>query len=387
MPLCDARTSAPGVREMTDEQLSVQPGQIFLLVGTTKGAFLFRTDPERRETQVSGPHMPGQPVYALAYDDRGDRRRVLAGAESWHWGPQVYRSDDLGATWSEPVEGGVRFPEEAGAALKRVWQLKPAGADQPDVVYAGVEPAALFRSKDGGESFELLQGLWDHPHRPKWEPGGGGLCLHTVVLDPDDPARIWVAISAAGVYYSTDGGVSWETRHQGVRADFRPDRYPEFGQCVHKIAPAGGSPSRMYLQNHWGLYRSDDAGGQWSDIANGVPSDFGFPVVAHPSDPDSAWVIPLTSDEFWCTAEGRARVYRTRDAGASWDPLTKGLPQHNAYLTVLRDGFTTDGGEPAGLYFGTRTGELFASGDEGDSWKLLANWLPPVLCVRAAVVR
>ncbi len=374
---------------MTVEQLEVRPGQILILVGTTKGAFLFRTDPGRRETQVSGPHFHGQPVYALAYDDRGGRRRLLAGAESWHWGPQVYRSDDLGGSWNEPVKGSgaVRFPDSAGAALQRVWQLTPAGDDQPDVVYAGVDPAALFRSDDAGETFELLPGLWDHPHRSKWEPGGGGLCLHTIVLDPDDPARIWVAISAAGVYHSSDGGASWETRHQGVRAQFRPDPHPEFGQCVHKIAPAAGRPSRMYLQNHWGLYRTDDAGERWEDVANGVPSDFGFPVVAHPSNPDTAWVIPLTSDEFRCTAEGRARVFRTRNAGASWEPLTEGLPQRDAYLTVLRDGFATDGGEPAGLYFGTRTGELFASPDEGDSWELLAGWLPPVVCVKANVVR
>ncbi len=372
---------------MTVEQLNVQSGQILVLVGTTKGAFLFRTDPKRREVQVSGPHLRGQPVYSLAYDDRGDRRRVLAGAESSHWGPQVHRSDDLGGTWNEPVKGSVRFPETAGAAMKRVWQLLPAGPASPDVVYAGVEPAALFRSEDGGESFELLPGLWEHPHRPKWEPGGGGLCLHTIVLDPDDPDRIWVAISTGGVYHSSDGGKSWQTRHLGVRADFQPDRYPEFGQCVHKIAPAAGKPRRMYLQNHWGLYRTDDGGGRWDDIANGIPSDFGFPVVAHPSDADTAWVIPLTSDEFRCTVEARSRVYRTRDAGGSWQPLTVGLPQRDAYLTVLRDGFATDGRDPAGLYFGTRTGELFASGDEGDSWELLAGWLPPVLCVKAAVVR
>jgi hypothetical protein len=372
---------------MTAERLEARPGQILVLVGTTKGAFLFLSGPGWRDTRVSGPHFHGQPVYSLAYDDRTDRPRVLAGAESFHWGPQIYRSDDLGGTWNEPIKGSVRFPDTAGASLKRVWQLKPAGADQPGVVYAGVEPAALFRSDDGGETFELMPGLWEHPHRPKWEPGGGGLCLHTVVLDPDAPTRMWVAISTGGVYHSSDGGASWQTRHQGVRAQFLPDPYPEFGQCVHKIAPAAGNPSRMYLQNHWGLYRSDDAGGLWQDIANGVPSDFGFPVVAHPSDLDTAWVIPLTSDEFRCTADAKSRVFRTRDAGASWEPLSAGLPQRDAYLTVLRDGFTTDGADPAGLYFGTRTGELFASGDEGESWELLAGWLPPVLCVRAAVVR
>jgi len=369
------------------EQLAVQSGDVLVLVGTTKGAFLFRTDPEHEKTEASGPHFPGQAIYALAYDGRAGRRRVLAGTESSHWGSVVRHSDDLGGTWTDPAEGNARFPADTGAALTRVWQLVPADDDHPEVVYAGVEPAALFRSGDGGETFELVRGLWDHPHRSKWTPGGGGLCLHTVLLDPDEPAHIWVAISAGGVYYSDDGGASWRTRHRGVRAQFLPDPYPELGQCVHKIAPAAGRPQRMFLQNHWGLYRSDDAGEHWVDIANGVPSDFGFPVVAHPSDPDTAWIIPLTSDEFRCTVEGRARVYRTRDAGASWEPLTEGLPQEDAFLTVLRDGFTSDDGDPVGLYFGTRTGELFASADEGDSWRLLAGWLPPVMCVKAAVVR
>ena len=369
------------------ERLGVSSGDVLVLVGTTKGAFLFRCDPGLERTGVSGPHFPGQAIYSLAYDGRAGRRRVLAGTESSHWGSVIRQSDDFGVTWTDPTEGNVRFPADAGTSLTRVWQLMPADDDHPEVVYAGVEPAALFRSVDDGETFELVRALWDHPHRPRWEPGGGGLCLHTVLVDPDEPDRIWVAVSAAGVYCTEDGGKSWQTRHQGVRAVFLPDQYPEFGQCVHKIAPAAGRPRRMYLQNHWGLYRSDDAGARWVDIANGVPSDFGFPIVAHPSDPDTAWCIPLTSDEFRCTAEGKARVFRTRDAGGSWEPLTAGLPQRDAYLTVLRDGFASDGGDPVGLYFGTRTGELFASADEGDSWKLLAAWLPPVMCVKAAVVR
>jgi hypothetical protein len=369
-----------------NEHLDVQSGDILLTVGTTKGAFLFAGDPDRRKWRSSGPHFPGQAVYAIRFDGRGGRRRLLAGTESSHWGAVVRHSDDLGRSWTDPADGNVRFPEGTDAALARVWQLQPAGDDAPDTVWAGVEPAALFRSDDAGEHFELVGGLWDHPHRPRWMPGGGGLCLHTVVTDPDDPARLLVAISAAGVYRSDDGGRSWQARNVGVRAEFLPDKHPEFGQCVHKIAPAAGRTDRLYLQNHWGLYRSDDGADSWVDVANGVPSDFGFPVVAHPTDPATAWVIPLHSDGFRCTPDGRLRVYRTRDAGGSWEPLTAGLPQQDAWQTVLRDGFGGDGLDPAGLYFGTRTGQLFASADEGDRWELLAGWLPPVVCVKAAVV-
>jgi hypothetical protein len=363
-------------------------GDVILLVGTTKGAFLFSADADRRHFEADGPHFPGQSIYAMAFDGRGGRRRLLAGTGSSHWGAVVRWSDDLGKTWADPAEGNVRFPASAGASLNQIWQLRPDGDQRPDTVWAGVEPAALFRSDDGGETFELVQGLWDHPHRPRWQPGGGGLCLHTVLPHPTDPERIWVAISTGGVYRSDDGGASWRSRNQGVRAQFlpEPDRYPEFGQCVHKIALAAGRPDRLYLQNHWGLYRTDDGGDQWEDMANGVPSDFGFPIVAHPGDPDTAYIIPLTSDEFRCTPDARMQVFRTRDAGASWEPLGAGLPQREAYLTVLRDGFASDGLDPAGLYFGTRTGELFASTDEGDDWRLLAEWLPPVTCVKAAVV-
>ena len=369
-----------------DEHLSADSGDVLVAVGTMKGVWLFRSDQERRAWQSSGPHFPGQAVYAVRFDGRGGRRRLLAGTEDSHWGAVVRCSDDLGRTWSDPAEGNVRFPQGTDAALRRVWQLQPAGPDRPDTVFAGVEPAALFRSDDGGETFELVTGLWDHPHRPRWEPGGGGLCLHTVVVDQNDPERMWVAISTGGVYRSDDGGHSWQARNHGVRVVFMPDEHPEFGQCVHKIAPAAGRPERLYLQNHWGLYRSDDAAESWVDVANGVPSDFGFPVVAHPADPDTAWIIPLQSDQFRCTPDAKARVYRTGDAGASWEPLGDGLPQQDAFLTVLRDGFGGDGLAPAGLYFGTRTGQLFASADEGERWRLVAEWLPPVVCVKAAVV-
>jgi hypothetical protein len=369
-----------------DEHLTVDAGDVLLAVGTTKGAFLFASDPDRAKWRSAGPYFRGQAVYAIRFDGRGGRRRLLAGTESSHWGAVVRHSDDLGRSWTDPAEGNVRFPADTGAALARVWQLQPAGAEAPDTVWAGVEPAALFRSDDAGETFELVRGLWDHPHRPRWTPGGGGLCLHTVVPDPDDPQRLWIAVSAAGVYRTDDGGSSWQVRNRGVRAEFLPDKHPEFGQCVHKVALAAGRGDRLYLQNHWGLYRSDDGADSWVDVANGVPSDFGFPVVAHPTDPDTAWVIPLHSDGFRCTPDGRMRVYRTSDAGASWRPLTAGLPQEGAWLTVLRDAFGGDGLDPAGLYFGTRTGELFASGEEGERWELVAGWLPPVVSVKAAVV-
>ena len=368
------------------EHIEVGSGDLLLTVGTMKGAWLFAADPGREAWRWSGPHFPGEQVYAVRFDGRGGRRRLLAGTEHGHWGAVVRASDDLGRTWSDPAEGNLRFPEGTDAALARVWQLQPAGDDRPDTVWAGVEPAALFRSDDAGESFRLVEGLWEHPHRPRWEPGGGGLCLHTVLPDPADPDRMWVAISTGGVYRTDDGGDSWRPRNDGIRVVFLPDKYPEFGQCVHKVAPAGGRPDRLYLQNHWGLYRSDDGGDHWVDMANGVPSDFGFPMVAHPRDPDTAWIIPLDSDEFRCTPDGRARVYRTRDAGDSWEPLGAGLPDRDAWLTVLRDGFTSDGLDPAGLYFGTRTGQLYASADEGERWRSLAGWLPPVVCVKAAVV-
>src|SRR6185436_8738094 len=210
-------------------------------------------------------------------------------------------------------------------------------ASEPDALYCGVEPAALFASSDGGEKWSLVEGLWNHPQRPRWEPGGGGLCLHTILLDAEDPQRIRIAVSTAGMYVTEDGGATWRPSNQGVRAQFLPDKYPEFGQCVHKVVQAKSQPERMYLQNHWGLYRSDDRGESWADVANGVPSDFGFAMAIHHDDPDCAWILPLESDEFRCTPEGKLRVYRTRDAGKSWKPMAKGLPQKDAYETVLRD--------------------------------------------------
>ncbi|HZG43114.1 MAG TPA: hypothetical protein VEY93_09140, partial [Longimicrobium sp.] len=231
-----------------------------------------------------------------------------------------------------------------------------------------------------------VDGLLRHEHRPRWQPGGGGLCLHTIVLDAAEPRRMGVAISTAGFYRTEDGGQSWQARNHGVRAEFLPDKHPEFGQCVHKVVNHPSRPERLYLQNHWGLYRSDDWGDTWHDIANGVPSDFGFAIEVHPHQPDTVYIIPLESDQFRIVPEARLRVYRTRDAGESWQPLSEGLPQEGAYETVLRDGLCTDGHQRAGIYFGTRGGKLFGSADAGDTWNEISATLPPIVCVKAGVV-
>jgi hypothetical protein len=229
-------------------------------------------------------------------------------------------------------------------------------------------------------------GFLEHEHRERWTPGGGGLCMHTIVLHPTEPERMLVAFSTGGVYGTDDGGASWSPRNSGVRAEFLPDKHPEFGQCVHKIVHHPDRPERLFLQNHWGLYRSDDWAESWQDIANGVPSDFGFAMAMHPTDPDTVYIVPLESDGFRCTPEAKLRVYRTRDAGASWEPLTEGLPQESAYETVLRDALDTDDAGPAGVYFGTRSGKVYASRNHGDSWALVTEGLPPVVCVKAAVL-
>lgn len=366
--------------------LSVREGDVLLLVGTMKGLFLLRSSPARGRWDAAGPYFPGASVYAAAYDGRGGRHRVWAGPSSMHFGAELAWTDDFGKAWNRPETPLVRFPEESGASLKNIWQIAPGRAEEPDAIYCGVEPSALFESRDSGASWSLNEGLWNHPHRAKWMPGGGGLCLHTVLVDPNRPGRFTVASSTGGAYRSDDGGASWKARNRGVRAEFMPDPYPEFGQCVHKIVQHPGQPGRLFLQNHWGLYRSDDAGDSWRDVANGVPSDFGFCMGIHPRDPDTAFIVPLHSDGFRCTPDGKLRVYRTTDAGASWHPMTRGLPQRDAFETVVRDGMAVDALDPAGVYFGTRSGKLFASRDEGRSWRLVREGLPAIVCVKAAIV-
>jgi hypothetical protein len=373
---------------MTPSSTTARPtsGDVLVLVGTTKGAFILSSDKSRRTWKVDGPHFPGEAVYSIAFDQRGGRTRTLVGSHSNHWGSTIRLSDDFGRSWTGPERQAVRFPESSGLSLAQVWQITPGRAEEPDVLWCGVEPAALFESRDAGESWAPVEGLLNHEHRPRWMPGGGGLCLHTIVTDPKDKQRMAIAISTAGFYRTDDGGKSWRARNNGVRAVFLPNKYPEFGQCVHKVVNHPSRPERLFLQNHWGLYRSDDWGESWQDIANGVPSDFGFAMQMHPHDPDTVYIVPIQSDEFRVVPEGKLRVYRTSDAGKSWQPLAGGLPQSQAFESVLRDGLAADSHDPAGIYFGTRSGKLYGSADEGESWQELADALPPICCVKAAVV-
>ncbi|MGY1845993.1 MULTISPECIES: exo-alpha-sialidase [unclassified Blastococcus] len=350
-----------------------------LAIGTRKGLWLARSDDDRRTWSLDGPHLLAQEVAAVSVDIRRPAPRLLAGVQYGHWGPTVTWSDDLGGSWQETEHGAIRFPGDAGAALGRVWQLRPDSAARPDVVWAGCEPHSLWRSDDGGCSFSLVRGLWDHPHRPTWEPGAGGGAVHTVLPDPGTD-RVTVAMSTGGVYVSDDGATGWTPRNRGISAVFLPEP-PEYGQCVHKVALDAGSPARMYAQNHFGVFRTDDGGGSWTSIAEGLPADFGFPIAASPTVPGTAWVVPLVADVQRVPPDGRLRVHRTRDAGASWTEVGAGLPE-GAWTAVLRDAFCTD--DRGGLYLGTRDGCVYASSDEGDTFSLVAEHLPDVLVVRAA---
>jgi serine/threonine protein kinase len=365
--------------------IHVRKGDFLLLVGTTKGAFLLRSSIQRTRWEVGGPYFHGHAVYAMAYDDRGGQHRIWASTQNY-WGTFLRSSDDFGKSWTNPQEAPIRFPSDTGVSLNNIWQITLGRPDESAVLYCGVEPAALFETRNAGQTWSLVRGLFDHPHRPRWVPGNGGLALHTIVLDPANAQRMYVAISSGGVYRTEDGGATWTAQNRGVRVMFMPGKYPEFGQCVHKIAMHPLRPERLFLQNHWGLYRSDDYAENWTDIANGVPSDFGFAVVMHPRNPDCVYILPVESDEFRCASDGRLRVYRTRNSGASWEPLMRGLPQKGAYETVLRDGMTADSLNPVGIYFGTRSGQLYGSTDEGKTWKKILDGLPSVVCVKSAMV-
>jgi photosystem II stability/assembly factor-like uncharacterized protein len=387
--------------------IQTNSGDVLLLVGTMKGAFVIRSDKQRQQWEVGGPYFPGRAIYAMLYDDRNGRKRLWAAVNSSYWGSYLSSSDDFGKTWTEPEEYGVKFPQseaaptatmqdanpganaaDADTALKQIWQIALGHPDEPDTLYCGVEPAALFKSTDAGASWNLVRGLYDHPHRTQWMPGGGGLCLHTILPDPSNNQRLFIAISTGGVYRTDDGGENWQPRNQGVRAQFLPpdQRFPEWGQCVHKIVSHPSKPERMFLQNHWGLYKSENGGDSWTDMAHGVPSDFGFAMEIDSNNADCVYIIPLESDEFRCTPEGKLRLYRTKDAGNSWEPVGNGLPQENALETVLRDGLSADTLQPTGIYFGTRSGKLFGSADAGESWAPILESLPPVVCVKTAVV-
>jgi hypothetical protein len=358
--------------------------EVLIAVGTNKGLFLARSS-DRATWRLSDLQFPMNAVYAVAIDTRGERPRVLVSATSEHWGPSVFHSDDLGASWVEPEEGAIAFPADTGGALARVWALAPSPSE-PDVVWAGSEPQGLFRSEDRGEHFAFHRPLWEHPHRPDWGAGLGGAAIHTVLPHPSDPKRMVVAMSTGGVYRTDDGGNSWDASNTGVSAYFLPDPQPEFGQCVHKIARDAIEPNRLFLQNHRGVYRSDDEGRTWTSIADDLPADFGFAILAHPRRAGVAYNFPIVSDGDRMPPDRACRVYRTDDAGATWTALTDGLPQHDYYGSVLRDALCADDADPAGLYFGTRNGEVYASADEGGHWAVAADHLPDVLCVRAAVI-
>jgi photosystem II stability/assembly factor-like uncharacterized protein len=360
--------------------------QALLMIGTRKGLAVARSMDSRRTWALDGIHFPNQEVYAVAIDARRDPPRLLASGTTGWWGPFFAYSDDLGRTWVEPKQAPVAFPADTDTALKRVWQIQPAPAGQPDVVYAGVEPHALFRSEDGGETFSLIRGLWEHPHRSEWRPGQGGACLHTVIPHPTDPARCLVAMSTGGVYRTEDGGDSWRPANRGIEVSFAPDdqRFPEYGQCVHKVAMHPDRPERLFAQNHGGVYVSADTGGQWTAIETGLPSNFGFPVVVNPNQPDTLYVFPLGDGRF--PSDERLRVYRSTDTGATWQPMSRGLPEDAYRSCVLRDAMSADQASPAGIYFGTRLGEVFASADDGESWARVGQHLPDVLTVRAAVL-
>lgn len=351
-------------------------------VGTVKGLFLGRSD-GAGGWRWDGPHFAMTRVAAVAFDARRDPARILVGGGHEHWGPVVAHSDDLGETWAEGDDAALAFPDDVGEAVARVWQLAPGPADRPGEVWAGVEPAALFRSDDGGESFSFVRSLWEHPTREHWHPGFGGLCMHTVLPHPTDPDDVLVAVSAAGVFRTRDGGQTWAPSNAGIEVTFMPDRFPEWGQCVHKVVRDCGDPERLMLQNHGGVFGSDDGGATWDRRENGLPANFGFGLAAHPASSGTSYLFPLTADVSRFPPDGRARVYRTDDFGGAWSDASGGLPQDGFYSVVLRDALATDPGDPDAVYLGSRSGEVYASGDRGETWSQAGAHLPEVLCVRA----
>ncbi|HET8602625.1 MAG TPA: exo-alpha-sialidase [Marmoricola sp.] len=353
-----------------------------VLIGTRKGLWVARSDEQRRQWQLEGPHFNMEDVYSAHIDKRSGGVRLFAGPASSWTGPKLVHSDDMGASWQE---GKIGFPADTGTSLERVWQIAP-GIDG-HTVYAGTEPGAVFRSEDGGETFELVRGLWEHPHRPQWGAGYGGQAFHTIVPHPTDAATLTCAISSGGVYGTEDAGVTWRAQNAGVKAEFLPEgsQYPEFGQCVHKIARHSANPDRLFMQNHGGVYRSDDGGRTWDSIEEGLPANFGFPVVVHPHEPDTVFVFPLAGSGGRFPVGGRASVWRSRDAGGSWEELHEGLPDE-FYVGVMRDAMCVDDHQQAGVYLGARNGSVWGSPDGGESWSQIAANLPDVMVVRAAAV-
>ena len=360
-----------------------------VLVGTRKGAFVLESDGKRKQWNILGPHFAGWEIYHLKGSPADPNRLYASQSNSWS-GQQIQRSNDGGNSWEQAgnkfvydgVPGthqwydGTPHPWE----FKRVWHLEPSLTD-PDTVYAGVEDAALFRSTDGGRNWQELPGLRGHGTGSRWQPGAGGLCLHTILLDPTNPGRIYIAISAAGAFRSDDGGHSWRPINRGLKSQYIPDPEAEVGHCVHHIAMHPARPGVLFMQKHWDVMRSDDSGEAWREVSGNLPTDFGFAIDVHAHQPETVYVVPIKSDSEHFPPEGKLRVYRSRTGGGDWEPLTKGLPQAHCYVNVLRDAMAVDSLEDCGVYFGTTGGQVYASADAGDSWSAIARDLPAVLSV------
>jgi hypothetical protein len=360
-----------------------------VLVGTRKGIFILSSDGNRKSWEIDGPHFGGLEIFHVK-GSPVDPNRLYASQSSDWFGQLIHRSNDGGKTW-ETVGNEFAYEGKVGThqwydgtphlwQFKRVWHLEPSLSD-PDTVYAGVEDAALFRSTDGGQTWHELAGLRGHETGPDWQPGAGGLCLHTILLDPVNPQRIFVAISAAGAFRTDDGGKTWRTINRGLKSEFLPDPDAEIGHCVHRIALHPSRPQVLFMQKHWDVMRSDDAGESWYEISGNLPSDFGFVIDVHAHEPDTIYVIPIKSDSEHYPPEGKLRVYRSRSGGNEWQALTDGLPQRNCYVDVLRDAMTVDSLDPCGIYFGTTGGQVYVSADSGDHWAPIVHDLPPVLSV------
>jgi hypothetical protein len=381
-----------------------------VLVGTRKGAFILTSDGKREKWEVSGPHFAGWEMYHLK-GSPSDPNRIYASQTSGWFGQIVQRSDDGGKTWHQPGTPAGQPPEpgppksasnkfayDAAAApltthqwydgtqhpweFKRVWHLEPSLTDS-DTVYAGVEDAAIFRSTDGGENWQELPGLRGHGTGPKWQPGAGGMCLHTIILDPSNPKRMWIAISAAGAFRTDDGGKSWKPINRGLKSQYIPDPNAEIGHCVHHIAMNPKRPGVLFMQKHWDVMRSDDAGDNWKEVSGNLPTDFGFVIDVHAHEPETIYVLPIKSDSEHFVHEGKLRVFRSKSGGNEWEPLTKGLPQKDCYVNVLRDAMSVDALDSCGIYFGTTGGQVYGSADAGNTWKPIAEHLPAVLSVEA----
>jgi hypothetical protein len=363
--------------------------KVRLLVGTHKGAFVLTSDERRRDWKVDGPHFAGWDVYHVKGSPADPNRLYAAQSRGW-FGQVVQRSDDGGATW-EPV--GNQFQYEGATSthkwydntdhpyeLLRVWHLEPSLTD-PDTVYAGVEDAALFRTTDAGKSWEELPALRTHPTASTWAPGAGGLCLHTIILDKDNPNRIVTAISSAGAFRSDDAGNTWRTITKGLHSNYIPDPDAEVGHCVHHIAMHPSRPNVLFMQKHWDVMRSDNSGDSWHEVSGNLPSDFGFVIDVHAHEPETIYVVPIKSDSDHFVPDGKLRVYRSRTGGNEWEALTKGLPQEDCYVNVLRDAMTVDSLDSCGVYFGTTGGQVYGSADGGDSWNAIVHDLPAVLSV------